>query len=179
MSSKLASLMPRIRHRYVLNLAGLTPGEASAPPGIVIRNPSTRDAEGIATLLLDAHRGGLDDEGEDFDAALRVVQDAFCEEPLPAASWLALDGERVVSVLMMRRWKERPLVVTIATHPSYARRGLAATLLERTLASLHASGEAELVAFITEGNTPSEALFTGRGFARIVREANAVPTTRS
>jgi GNAT superfamily N-acetyltransferase len=157
----------RVRHHYRLALAGRAASEEQAPSGIVIRNPQARDADGLARLMLDAYRGTIDDEGETIDDALRFVQPALSHEPLLAASWLALDEQRPVSVLLVRRWKGRPLVHVVATHPDYARRQIATTLLERTLASLSSAGETVLDAWITQGNTASLALFTGRGFELI------------
>jgi GNAT superfamily N-acetyltransferase len=138
--------------------------EDRAPPGIFVRNPVAQDADALARLMLDAFRGTIDDEGEGIDDALLAVEPALREEPLLAASWLALDGERPVSMLLVRRWKARPLVHVVATHPDYARRQLATTLLERTLAALSSGGETVLDACITQGNTASLALFTRRRF---------------
>jgi GNAT superfamily N-acetyltransferase len=154
----------RVRHRFSLALAGRAASEDRAPPGIVVRNPVAQDADALARLMLDAYRGTIDDEGEDIDDALRFVQPALRAEPLLGASWLALDGERPVSMLLVKRWKARPLVHVVATHPDYARRQLAATLLERTLAALSSAGETVLDACITRGNTASLALFTRRRF---------------
>jgi hypothetical protein len=153
----------RVRHRFSLALAARAASEDRAPPGIVVRNPVAGDADALARLVLDAYRGTIDDEGENIDDALRFVQPAL-SEPLLAASWLALDGERPVSMLLVKRWRRRPLVHVVATHPDYARRQLAATLLERTLAALSSAGETVLDACITQGNTASLALFTRRSF---------------
>jgi GNAT superfamily N-acetyltransferase len=159
--------LSRTRHRFPLALAGRVASEPRTPPGIVVRNPLARDADGLARLVLEAYRGTIDDEGESLDDALQFVQDGLSEEPSLAASWLALDGERPVSVLIVRRWKRRPLVHVIATHPDYARRQLASTLLERTLDALASAGETVLDACITQGNTASLSLFTRRGFALV------------
>jgi GNAT superfamily N-acetyltransferase len=149
--------MQRVRDRYSLSLERFEASPSAALVGFTVRHPSLDDTEKLGALLLDAHRGQLDDEGESVDDARRFVVDALRDEPLLYASWVAFAGPRAASVLLVRRWKGQPLVTTVATHPLYTRRGLAARLLERTLGALVAAGEAGLVAVITEGNVASEA----------------------
>jgi hypothetical protein len=156
--------MERVRYKYTLTLSDRVGSVDGSAEGVVFRNPCLADVDPLATLLLDAYRGTIDDEGEGVDDARRFVVSALTEEALLSASWLALEGDCPVSAVLVRRWKGQPLVTVIATHPRHTRRRLASCLLDRTLEVLRSSGERELVAFITRGNVASEALFVGRGF---------------
>jgi ribosomal protein S18 acetylase RimI-like enzyme len=154
------------RHEYRLNLKDIRPPRVKLDEGLSVRNPGPDDIESLAALVLNAFRGTLDDEGEDLDAARQFVMSSFAEEAIVAASWLALDGREPVSAIMIRRWKGHPLVTFVVTHPDYRKRKLALALTERAINTLLDEGEARVVAFITEGNTASEGLFTRLGFER-------------
>jgi GNAT superfamily N-acetyltransferase len=154
------------RHEYRLNLKDVRPPSVKLDAGLSVRNPDQHDIESLAALVLNAYRGTLDDEGEDLDDARRVVASSFAEEAIVAASWLALNGREPVAAIMIRRWKGHPLVTFVVTHPDHRKRKLALALTERAINTLLGQGEARLVAFITEGNTASEGLFTRLGFER-------------
>jgi RimJ/RimL family protein N-acetyltransferase len=154
------------RHQYHLNLNDLRQPTVKLEAGLSVRNPGQHDIEALAPLVLNAYRGTLDDEGEDLDDARAFVVSSMSEEPILAASWLAFSGDEPVSAILIRRWKQHPLVTFIVTHPDHRRRKLALALAERAMSSLLDMREARVVAFITEGNTASERLFARLGFER-------------
>jgi RimJ/RimL family protein N-acetyltransferase len=157
-----------IRHQYRLPL-GLSQSrpEPLLDPALQLRQPVAADIDALAALVLDAYRGTIDDEGEDLDAARDFVAQSLSKAPLLAASWLALAGELPVAAVLLCRWREQPLVTFVVTRPAYKGRGLASLLVRRALRSLRDAGEAQLVAFITEGNIASERLFARLGFERV------------
>src|ERR1043166_1687616 len=103
------------RHEYRLNLLELRPQALELAASLQVRNPRAADLEPLAALVLQAYRGTIDDEGEDLDAARAFVQSSFDDEPLLGASWIASDGPVLVSAILVRRWRNHPLVTFVVT----------------------------------------------------------------
>jgi L-amino acid N-acyltransferase YncA len=157
-----------IRHRYQLSLSRHQPQSLPPlPPTLQLWQPTAADGDALAALVLEAYRGTIDDEGEDLDAARAFVAQSLSESPLLVASWLASTPQGLVAAVLLHRWREQPLVQFVVTRPEHKGQGLASLLMRRTLSSLCGLGEAQLVAFITEGNVASERLFARLGFERV------------
>jgi GNAT superfamily N-acetyltransferase len=157
-----------VRHGYRLTLQCLCLAPpAQLQPGYELRHPIDSDREALAALVLEAYRGTVDDEGEDLAGARRAVAESFERSALLGASWVASFDGVPVSAVLMRRWREQPLVTFIVTTPAHQGQRIASVLVHRALSSLLRSGESEAIAFITEGNIPSERLFTRLGFQRM------------
>jgi len=156
-----------MRHEYVLALdAPLTP---PAAPDAVIRQPTLADAETLAELMLDAYLDTIDYEGESLEDARVEVAGYLEGSPLLECSWLANADHRPVSASLVSFWEARdcPAVSYVMTASAWKGRGLASDLLARSLASLAEAGYREVRAAITEGNVPSETIFTRAGFRRV------------
>jgi lactoylglutathione lyase len=156
------------RHEYRLGLSGREPHAVAAVPDA--RMPTPADREALARLMLEAYRGTIDDEGESLDEAREEVDAWLASAPL-------LDGSRVlgtrdgalISAVLVSRLGDLPIIAYAMTAPPHTARGLASALLSDVVASLAAQGERAVVAFITEGNLPSERVFTRAGFERLPR----------
>ena len=99
---------------------------------------------------------------------MEAIYDYFDSAPMLDHSHVLTAGERVRSaILLMRRASGEPMVSYVMTAPKAKGRGLAADLLELTLAGLAAAGESSVCAYITDGNTPSERLFKRAGFVEV------------
>jgi GNAT superfamily N-acetyltransferase len=158
-----------VRHEYRLTLQRIClEPPAQLQPQWELRHPIDSDREALAALVLSAYRGTIDDEGEDLDGARAAVAESFERSPLLHASWIvSAEGVPVVSAVLLRRWHEQPLVTFVVTEPAYQGRRIASVLVQGALRSLLHFGERQAVAFITEGNIPSERLFARLGFQRV------------
>ncbi len=162
--------MPRVRHewRRALPLEALPP-RTGACAGLKLRRPQLTDIDALGALMLDAHLGTIDYEGEDLAAAVAVVRGFF--EGVPhvgdvAASLVAWRGESPASLCLIGTWAERScrFVQHIATAPAEKGRGVGRLVLSESLRRLSRAGHAEVRAVITVGNAPSESLFRRLGF---------------
>ena len=132
------------------------------------RHPVADDHEPLARLMLTAYDGTIDYDGETIVDARDEVRRYFDGNPLLDCSWLRLeDAEPVSAVLVGWSTRDCPIVSYVMTAPSRKAQGLAADLLARALASLASHGHADVVAWVTEGNTPSERLLARAGFRRV------------
>jgi RimJ/RimL family protein N-acetyltransferase len=167
----------RTRHVYYLDLSAL---EITSPPptneGVHIRPPRDSDKGALAELMIDAYRGTIDYDGETVEDAAAEVQAYFSGlrggEPLLNLSRLAFKGESLISACLAAEWDERqhPLIAYVMTGSSAKNLGVGKHLVAIVLLGLLGEGYREVGAVITEGNLPSERLFGGLGFKRMVEE---------
>lgn len=80
------------RRQYCLQLGDFRHRTAKMENGWSIRNPHRGDTAALATLVLEAYRGTLDDEGEDEDAARAFVVSSLADELIASASWMVFEG---------------------------------------------------------------------------------------
>lgn len=162
------------RFFYQLALENFTPSRTQqAPASPAIRKPGPDDLHALATLMLAAYSGTIDDDGGILEDAVNEVRNWLGGEygdPLPSASRIALDSDGdALSAVLVTRWgdEDLPLITFVMTAPSSQKSGLARSLMERTLASLKEDGESHVQALVTEGNVSSERLFRSLGFTRV------------
>jgi L-amino acid N-acyltransferase YncA len=159
---------------YRLNLNRLVKPESELSLGyLIVRSPQVVDLEELARLMLDAYKGTVDDDGETYEDALNEVRAYFSGErggpPLLDCSKVFELRRKIVSACLVAEWTERqrPIIAYIMTRAEMKMQGLARYLLFTTLRSLRDLEYSEVQAVITEGNIPSEELFTEMGFERL------------
>jgi L-amino acid N-acyltransferase YncA len=158
--------MPRTRSEYLLT--SLSVASAISPPTHrwTVRTVDVSDRDQLATLILDAYRGTVDDEGEDYEAALTAVDEWLLRLESPHSVVLEQDGQ-LVAVSFVVNVAGREYIDPVATVSWRKREGLARAAVALSLHSLHEVGVREVGAVITDGNTASEGLFTSLGFVRV------------
>ncbi len=137
------------------------------PTGGALRFPNVEETEPLAELMLDAYRNTTDFEGETTDDALSEVERYFAGrngEPLLDCSWVYESSGALLSACLVSMHEGAPLIAYILTMSPWKGRGLGSFLLRQSLLSLQDAHFAEVRAFITNGNLPSEGLFTRFGF---------------
>ena len=135
------------------------------------RVPQPSDADALATLMLQAYRGTIDDEGETPEETLGAVQQLF-EGGFGALLWAVSEviddfdaaGPRLISATLVTLWEDRPLLAFTITAPDQQRQGLARAGMQRVMNRLRAGDESELRLVVTRGNVAAEALYASLGF---------------
>jgi ribosomal protein S18 acetylase RimI-like enzyme len=138
------------------------------------RTVEPSDASALGELLLAAYRGTVDDEGESKEDADAEVERVFADEYGPLlrdASFVVLDGERLVGASLVASSESRPLLLYLVVHPNEQRRGLGTFLVTRSANALVAAGHSELDLFVTEANDPAVTLYRKLGFVIAERVA--------
>jgi len=162
------------RSEYFLKLSdvqfnNLPPHESA----FQIRTAQPKDAPLLAELMIDSYRGTIDYDGETFDDALSEVNAFLAGErggqPWLEMSYLAFAGSRLIGACLIGEWQERqlPIIAYMMTSADSKNRGVGRHLLNQGLRALGGKGFTEVRAVITDGNTPSEALFLKLGFQKI------------
>ncbi len=125
------------------------------------------DRDELATVLLAAYRGTIDDEGEELIDAYEAI-DYYLSAVVREHSVvvLASDGS-IVSASFVLVVDDRHFIDPVFTRPDVKRRGIGSSAVRASLASLADAAIEEVGAVITDGNSASERLFTGLGFLRV------------
>ena len=160
--------MDKVRHEYVLPLpAPLTLVRTQHPTGGALRHPAPEETELLAEVMLDAYANTVDDDGETTDDALVEVEGFFggrTGAPLLDCSWVYDASGTLLCASLVTLHEGAPLISYVMTRAAWKERGLAAWVLRQSLLSLQDARYSEVRAWITQGNTPSERLFTSFGF---------------
>ena len=158
--------MSRSRSEYLLTSLSVASPIPSSTHRWTVRAVDVTDREQLATVILDAYRGTVDDEGEDHEAALAAVDDWLSRLESPHSVVLEQDG-RIVAVSFVVNVAGREYIDPVAIVSGRKREGLGRAAVATSLRSLHEVGVREVGAVITDGNTASERLFTSLGFVRV------------
>jgi GNAT superfamily N-acetyltransferase len=154
------------RRHLILDLAD--PAEPRDRLPLTVRHPSRRDVEAIADLMLDAYAGTIDADGSETlqDARAEVIGyfDAASGSPMLEHSFLAFDGDRLVSAVLVSRFEDVPLVAYAMTRSTDKGRGLAGGLTGLALEALRRTGDRQVHLWVTAGNADAEHLYERLGF---------------
>ena len=131
-----------------------------------VRPPVDGDREALAVLLLDAYRGTVDDEGESESEALDAVDHYLSVCRRPYSRLVVRDGS-IIAMSLVVVVKERHYIDPVTTAAAFKGMGFAGAVVSHSVELLAADGVAEVGAVITDGNVPSERLFTSLGFSRV------------
>lgn len=160
------------RYRYEL----LFP-RSQFPDSTVVEfsKPTVSDIPGLAELMLSAYQGTIDYDDETHEDAEEELRSFFHHHPMLDYSTILI-GSNVYNAACLVSYLDNenaPLIAYIMTRRRSKGTGLARSLLETVLTLLEASGHSRVLATITEGNVPSERLFTSCGFERLDRQTNS------
>jgi RimJ/RimL family protein N-acetyltransferase len=152
--------------RYEIDLSGLTPVVASHD--LRVRTISRDDLEGLAGLMLDAYVGTIDYEDESLEDAIEEVRSFIDDgDSLLDRSYLVEDNGTIASAVLVSVYDDKPFIGYVMTLASHKSRGLARLVTTTALERLADDGHDTVVLYITEGNTPSEALFRSIGAVQV------------
>jgi len=133
------------------------------------RNPRNDEKDDLAILLYAAYRGTIDDEGGTFaDARAEIDRlfDGAYGRFLGDCSFVIEEGEFLASASLVTWWAphDAPLVAFTMTRPEAQGRGLARSLLTKSMNALCDAGYDRLTLIVTDGNAPAQRLYRSLGF---------------
>ncbi len=126
----------------------------------------------LAQLMDESYRGTIDHEGETIEQCADEMRGALSGKYGPyisEASFLKEANGLAMSACLVTRWKEKPLIAFTMTSPSFQRKGLSKTLIEKSVDSLAKMGEPVLYLVVTDGNTAAKNLYSKMGFRELGR----------
>lgn len=166
--------MARHRFEYVFELKNFSHLITSGPlVEATWRNPSVADQQILADLMLDSYRDTIDYDGETIEDAIHEVESYFSglleDSSWLDCSWLGFMEDNLVCASLAGFWKDRnsPIIAYVMTASEWKGKHLARMGVSRSLQSLAEHNHTKVYAVITEGNIPSERVFTRIGFRRL------------
>ena len=165
--------MARHRFEYLFELENLR--RSTTPDSFaegIWRNPTIADQKILAELMLDSYRDTIDYDGETIEDARHEVESYFASQDSTwlASSWLSITENDLACASLVGFWKDRnsPIIAYVMTASQHKGKHLATMGVSRSLESLAEKNYTKVHAVITEGNVPSERVFTRLGFRRFV-----------
>lgn len=128
------------------------------------------DIKKVATTMLEAYKGTVDQQEETLEEAIREVEkitnDGYGPFIAEASYWIELNNE-AAAVICINLWNGRPLITEIYTGKNYHRQGLARTLILASMNTLFHKGYSEIELNVTLENTKALHLYNSLGFTKI------------
>jgi RimJ/RimL family protein N-acetyltransferase len=161
------------RYRYVLEFPcpQLTDSKAGD-----FSKPTASDVSSLAELMFSAYQGTIDYDDETQEDAKEELRTYFRNQPILDHSAIQRGSNSYIAACLVSHLgsENTPLISYIMTRRESKRTGLARSLLEAVLMHLEMAGYSRVLATITEGNVPSERLFTSCGFERVDRKTDSM-----
>lgn len=132
-----------------------------------------QDAPMLGTLMYEAYHDTIDDEGETPTSALSEIEGTLTGKYGPLmgeCSFVVEEQGRALGASIVTDWtdertgRRQPLLTFLMTHPDVAGKGIGTFLLGKTINTLLAHGETELVLFVTVGNSAAQHIYQKLGF---------------
>ena len=123
----------------------------------------------LASLMLEAYRGTVDDDGETLDDAIDVVDSLMAGEfgdVDQQASGVFIEGDAPIAATIVTHHNGRPLVAFSMTHPVAQRRGFARRGLRHCIGVLARGDCDEITLVVTSTNNGAVDLYRSMGFTR-------------
>ena len=83
---------------------------------------------------------------------------------MPEASFVSLEGDRLVGAILVSHWMGSPLISELGVTAERRRHGIARALVAAASSRLAALDEPRWALYVTLGNEPAIALYRGSGF---------------
>lgn len=152
------------RHEYLVNRSGYRRSGRAVPVDLEVRPPTPGDRLALADLMMSAYVGTIDYDGETHEQAVEEVDGALEHEALLNESRIADRDGTIRSAVLVSLVDGDAFIGYVMTSSDDKKQGLASALLDLSVEAIWAAGYDQIRAFITEGNTPSEKVFTRAGF---------------
>ena len=131
----------------------------------VVIHPDEQQRGPLASLMLDAYRGTIDDEGELLEDAVSTI-DYYLASIVRPHSYVLIDGADFVAFAFVVIVNNVHYIDPVVVASARKRLGLGDALVRLCIGSLAEAGISEVGATITDGNVASERLFIGLGLHR-------------
>ena len=155
------------RSRY--RLAAHTTAARVLPAGLQVRTVEDGDDAALGRLMDRAYAGTIDEQlGGNSDGAVEVA--SWRDEPALAEVSVAVvdaDDTLVAASLCSGDWDREVWIAYVITEPAWKGRGLATVAVDESVRRIRARADVEVLAAVTDGNTPSERMLASIGFERV------------
>jgi ribosomal protein S18 acetylase RimI-like enzyme len=149
------------------------------PPGdLKLQPPEEDEVLGLTKFFIDVYEGHLEQaygmhvgsEGE-WRGYVGGLFKGDSGRFMPDASYVALDGDRIVGAILVTEWMGMPLVAELGVAKERRGQGVGRSLLEASMNRLAGLEQPRLALYVTVGNDPAISLYRSLGFVQIGGES--------
>jgi GNAT superfamily N-acetyltransferase len=148
------------------------------PKGLKLQPPEEDEVLGLTKFLIDVYEGHLEQQfgmHVGSEAEWRGYVGGLLQGDsgrfMPDASYVALEGDRIVGAILVTDWMGMPLVAELGVAKDRRGRGVGRSLLEESMNRLAGLDVPRLALYVTLGNDPAVSLYRSLGFAQIGGES--------
>ncbi len=141
--------------------------------GIALKPPEEQEVPLLARFFMGVYEGHLEQafgmhvgSEEDWREYVTGILRGEAGRFMPEASFVALDGERLVGAALVSHWMGAPMVTELGVAADRRRKGIANALLAAASTRLAALGEPRWALYVTVGNEAAIALYRVFGFGQ-------------
>ncbi len=142
-------------------------------PSVPLKPPEEAEIPGLARFFMDAYAGHVEQtfgmhlgSEEDWRGYITGILRGETGRFMPDASFVAIEGTRLVGAVLASHWMGSPLVAELGVAPDRRRRGIARALLAATSTRLASLDEPRWSLYVTLGNDAAITLYRTLGFAQ-------------
>ena len=158
-------------HRVFARMRMTGPTRRLPKTAVNLKPPEEGEIPGLARFFMDVYEGHMEQRygmhvgsEEDWRGYITGILRGETGRFMPEASYVSLDGDRLVGAILLSHWMGSPLVSELGVVPERRRRGIATALLSAASTRLAALEEPEWALYVTVGNEAAVALYTSFGF---------------
>src|SRR5438309_1166232 len=147
-----------------------------SPPreGLKLQPPEEDEVLGLTKFLIDVYEGHVEQQygmhvgpEEEWRGYVGGLFKGDSGQFMPDASYVALEGDRIVGAILVTHWMGTPLVAELGVAKDRRGRGIGRALLEAAMGRLAGRDEPRLALYVTLGNDPAIALYRALGFVQV------------
>jgi GNAT superfamily N-acetyltransferase len=141
------------------------------PPGLKLQPPEEDEVLGLTKFLVDVYEGHIEQafgmhvgSTEEWRGYVGGLFKGDSGQYLPDASYVALEGDRIIGAILVTHWMGMPLVAELGVAKDRRGRGIGRALLEAAMGRLAGRDEPRVALYVTVGNDPAVNLYRSLGF---------------
>lgn len=140
---------------------------------VPLRPPEEAEIAGLARFFMEVYEGHMEQafgmhvgSESDWHSYVAALLKGDAGQFLPDASFVSLEGDRIVGAILTTHWMGSPLVAEIGVASDRRGRSLGRVLMQAAMNRLADRGESTLGLFVTAGNEPAIRLYRRLGFVQ-------------
>jgi len=160
-------------HRVFARMRMDAPTRRLPPPGPSLKPPEEAEIPRLARFFMDVYEDHMEQlygmhtgSEEDWRGYMTGILRGETGRFMPEASYVSLEGDRLVGAILLSHWMGSPLVSELGVARDRRRHGIATALLSAASTRLAALDEPRWALYVTVGNEPAIALYRRLGFAQ-------------
>ncbi len=152
--------------------------EGASLGNLQLQPPEEDEVLGLTKFLMEVYDGHIEQRygmhvgpEDEWRGYVTGIFKGDSGQYMPDASYVALEGERIVGAVLITDWMGMPLVAELGVAKDRRGRGIGRALLQAAMNRLARREEPRVALYVTLGNDPAIALYRSMGFVQVGGES--------